>query len=154
MRSEWTQKKQNFDFGCQNILKIFTPFLSNSTIYASRKVLMVKIITLITFEFESAHCWSKHEKQYLNVFFKVTRYTETSCLNKSLVLKWFYGLEREKNYRAWLLPTSGISGCGISQGKTISVNWILCYRFFNFVVGYPTLEHKTFLFMQHVSVNP
>ena len=26
--------------------------------------------------------------------------------------------------------TSGISSCGISQGKIISVNWLLCYRFF------------------------
>jgi len=35
-----------------------------------------------------------------------------------------------KNYRIWFLPTSGISSCGISQGKTISVNSDLCYRFF------------------------
>ena len=30
----------------------------------------------------------------------------------------------------WFLPTSGISSCGISQGEIISVNWLLCYRFF------------------------
>ena len=35
-----------------------------------------------------------------------------------------------KNYRIWFLPTSGISSCGISQGKIISVNWLLCYRSF------------------------
>ena len=34
------------------------------------------------------------------------------------------------NFRIWFLPTSGISSCGISQGKIISVNWFLCYRFF------------------------
>ena len=33
------------------------------------------------------------------------------------------------------MPTSGISSFGISQGKIISVNWLLCYRFF---VGLPT----------------
>ena len=55
---------------------------------------------------------------------------ETSCLNKSLVLKWFYRLEREKNYWIWFLPTTGVSSCGISQGEIISVNWLLCYRFF------------------------
>ena len=44
----------------------------------------------------------------------------------------FYGLEREKKYRIWFLPTSGISSCVISQGKIISVNWLLCYRFFHF----------------------
>ena len=53
---------------------------------------------------------------------------QTSCLYKSLVLKCFHGLEREKNYRIWL-PTSGISSCGISQGKIIPVNWLHCYRF-------------------------
>ena len=31
-----------------------------------------------------------------------------------------------KNYRIWFLPKSGISGYGISQGKIISVNWLLC----------------------------
>ena len=35
-----------------------------------------------------------------------------------------------QNYRAQFLPTSGISSCCISQGKMISVNWLLCYRFF------------------------
>ena len=40
----------------------------------------------------------------------------------------------EKNYRIWFLPTSGISSCGISQGKIISVNWLLCYRFFRHIV--------------------
>ena len=35
-----------------------------------------------------------------------------------------------KNYKIWFLSTSGISCCGISQGKIISVNWLLCYRFF------------------------
>ena len=33
-----------------------------------------------------------------------------------------------KNYRIWFLPISGISSCGLSQGKIISVNWLLCYR--------------------------
>ena len=35
-----------------------------------------------------------------------------------------------KSYRIWFRPTSGISSCGISHGKIISVNWLLCYRFF------------------------
>ena len=35
-----------------------------------------------------------------------------------------------KNYRIWFLPTSGISSWGISQGKIVSVNWLLFYRFF------------------------
>ena len=35
-----------------------------------------------------------------------------------------------KNYRIWFLPTSGITSCGISQGEIISVNWLLCYWFF------------------------
>ena len=35
-----------------------------------------------------------------------------------------------KNYRIWFLPISEISSCGISHGKIISVNWLLCYRFF------------------------
>ena len=35
-----------------------------------------------------------------------------------------------KSYRLWFLPTLGISSCGISEGKIISVNWLLCYRFF------------------------
>ena len=35
-----------------------------------------------------------------------------------------------KNYRIWFLPISEISSCGISHGKMISVNWLLCYRFF------------------------
>ena len=57
---------------------------------------------------------------------------QTSCLNKSLVLKWFDGLEREKIIVCiWFLPTSGISSCGISQGKIILVNWLLCYGFFD-----------------------
>ena len=56
------------------------------------------------------------------------KFSETSCLNKSLALKWFYGYD--KSYRIWFLPTSGISSCGISQGEIISVNWLLCYRFF------------------------
>ena len=47
----------------------------------------------------------------------------------------FYGLEREKKYRIRFLPTSGISSCVISQGKIISVNWLLCYRFFHFNSG-------------------
>ena len=36
-----------------------------------------------------------------------------------------------KKDRIWFLPTFGISSCGISQGKTISVNWLLCYRFYD-----------------------
>ena len=39
----------------------------------------------------------------------------------------------EKKYRIWFLPTSGISSCGISQSKITSVNWLLCYRFFNYL---------------------
>ena len=39
-----------------------------------------------------------------------------------------------KNYGIWFLPTSGISSCGISQGKIISLNWLLCYRFFDLVI--------------------
>ena len=35
-----------------------------------------------------------------------------------------------KNYIIWFLSTSGISSYGISQGKIISVNWLICYRFF------------------------
>ena len=35
-----------------------------------------------------------------------------------------------KNYRIWFLSTLGISSCGISQGEIISVNCLLCYRFF------------------------
>ena len=36
----------------------------------------------------------------------------------------------KKNYeRIWFLPTPGISSCGIS-GKIITVNWLLCFRFF------------------------
>ena len=49
---------------------------------------------------------------------------QTSYLNKSLVLKWFSNWN-EKKYRIWFLPTSGISSCSISQGKIISVNWLL-----------------------------
>ena len=55
----------------------------------------------------------------------ITTWNQTSCLEKSLVMKWFYGLEGEKNYRIRFLPTSGISSSGISQGKIISVNWLL-----------------------------
>ena len=40
-----------------------------------------------------------------------------------------------KSYRIWFLPTSGISNCGISRGKIISVNWRLCYRLFGFTSG-------------------
>ena len=47
-------------------------------------------------------------------------YSQTSCLNKSLVLKWFYGLERKKL---------------IEYGKIISVNWLLCNRFFEINTG-------------------
>ena len=36
----------------------------------------------------------------------------------------------EKSYRILFLPTLGIFSCGFSQGKIISVNWLLCYRFF------------------------
>ena len=46
-----------------------------------------------------------------------------------------------KNYRIWFLSTSGISSCGISQGKTISVNWLLCYRFF--LLGTPPSTEMT-----------
>ena len=35
-----------------------------------------------------------------------------------------------KNYRILFLSISGISSCGISQGKIIPVNYLLCYRFF------------------------
>ena len=49
---------------------------------------------------------------------------QTSCLNKA-----------RKNCRIWFLTTSGISSCDISQGKIISVNWLLCYRFFYIVPG-------------------
>ena len=37
----------------------------------------------------------------------------------------------EKNYRIWFLPSWKISSCGISKGKINSVNWLLCYRFFD-----------------------
>ena len=42
--------------------------------------------------------------------------------------------EARKNYRIRFLATSGISSCSISQGKIISVNWLLCYRFFDRLV--------------------
>ena len=56
---------------------------------------------------------------------------QTSCLYWNYFTDW-----NEKNYRIWFLrflgflPTSGLSSCGISQGEIISVNWLLCYRFF------------------------
>ena len=64
-----------------------------------------------------------------------------------------------KNYRIWFLSTSGISSCGISQGKIISVNWLLCYRFF--LLGTPPspFQHfnrqrqKTHTFSQQFSRN-
>ena len=65
----------------------------------------------------------------LNFLFLNKIINQTSCLNKSLVLKWFYDWN-EKNYRIWFLPTSGISSFGFGSYKIISVNWLLCYRFF------------------------
>ena len=44
----------------------------------------------------------------------------------------FTNWNKRKKYRTWFLPTSEISSCGISHGKIISVNWLLCYRFFQY----------------------
>ena len=46
-----------------------------------------------------------------------------------------------KNFKIWFLPTSGISSCSFSLGKIISVNWLLCYRFF--LTGSLGLSHMT-----------
>ena len=55
--------------------------------------------------------------------------TEISCLNKSLLLKWFYG-EKIKEYdfcahREYLANNAA----QLSQFEIISVNWLLCYGF-------------------------
>ena len=41
----------------------------------------------------------------------------------------------QKSYRIWFLPTSWKSSCGISQGEIVSVNWLLCYRFFQNILS-------------------
>ena len=52
----------------------------------------------------------------------------------------FIDWNEKKNYRIWFLPTSGISSSGISQSKIISVNWLLCYRFFHFLIKLLVLQ--------------
>ena len=54
--------------------------------------------------------------------------------------------ETRKNYRIWFLHTSRISSCGISQGNIISVNWLVCYRFFHKIPLLGTVEEKSVIF--------
>ena len=60
----------------------------------------------------------------------------------------FTDWNERKNYRIWFLPTSGISSSGIWQSKTISVNWLLCYGFFE------KSHKKRIFFLNGKPVNP
>ena len=56
---------------------------------------------------------------------------ETSCQYKSLVLNCFTDWNEKKSIKYDFCPHQEyqLAG-GFSQGKIISVNWLLCYRFF------------------------
>ena len=82
-----------------------------------------------------------------------------SCFDPNWILLSISFQHIREKYRIWFLSTSGISSCSISQGKIISVNWLLCYRFF--LLGTPPspFQHfnrqrqKTHTFSQQFSRN-